>query len=217
MADIYREVEEDLRRDRAAQLWKKYRYFVYAILAVLILGAVANHGWRFYDIKQRSAQSEDFGLALELVRDGETATALEALSELADGGSGYGLLAAFERAKLLAGSGDPGAAVEVWSEIARSADTPPAFRDLATLLSVMHQLEDGDSAALRDQLDPLTAGGQPFRPTALELQAVIALKDGDRAAARNLFGQIVSEPGAPSGQRTRAAQMLAALQDVEAE
>ncbi len=42
MADIFREIDEEVRRDKAAELWKKYGWVVTA-LAVLVVVGVA--GW----------------------------------------------------------------------------------------------------------------------------------------------------------------------------
>src|SRR4051812_36263685 len=57
---------------------------------------------------------------------------------LAQGGGGYGVLAAFERAELMARTGDRKGAVDTYEKIAASAELDPELRDLATLLAVMH-------------------------------------------------------------------------------
>ena len=49
MADIFREVEEELRRDRAEELWKKYGRYVIALAALVILAVGGVQGWRAYD------------------------------------------------------------------------------------------------------------------------------------------------------------------------
>ncbi len=40
MADIFREIDEEVRRDRAAELWKKYGWLLTG-LAVLAVAAMA--------------------------------------------------------------------------------------------------------------------------------------------------------------------------------
>ena len=45
MADIFREIDEEVRRDKAAELWKKYGWVVTS-LAVLAVLAVA--GWQYW-------------------------------------------------------------------------------------------------------------------------------------------------------------------------
>jgi hypothetical protein len=75
----------------------------------------------------------------------------------------------------------------------------------------MHQIDDGDPAALQGRLDGLSGPGEPFRASALEMSAVLALRAGDKEKARSLYTQIVDDLGAPTGLRGRATQMLAAL------
>ena len=82
---------------------------------------------------------------------------------------------------------------------------------MATLLSVMHQIDEGDAEALHTRLAPLAAPGHPFRASALEAQALLALREGDLAAARDLYTQVVDDIEAPARLRARATQVLAAL------
>jgi hypothetical protein len=46
MSDIFREVDEDVRRDKAAEFWKKYQNYIIAGAALIVLAAA---GWRFYE------------------------------------------------------------------------------------------------------------------------------------------------------------------------
>ena len=46
MADIFQEVDEELRGDRASALWAKYQNVVYGLVALIILGTAATIGLR---------------------------------------------------------------------------------------------------------------------------------------------------------------------------
>ena len=213
MADIFREVEEDLRREKAERLWKRYGKIVIAVAVVVILAMAGFQGWRAYDLQQREAQSDAFAAALSTAQAGDTAGAVNALGELSDpDGGGYGGLAAMERARLLAETGDLGGAIDLWDRIAADSGLGPGFRDVATLLSVMHQIDQGEPSALRGRLEPLAEDGAPFRGSAWELLAVLALRAGDTAAARELYTRISDDLELPAGLRARAAQMIAALE-----
>src|SRR3954466_12485457 len=90
MSDIFREVDEEVRRDQAAQIWSRYQN-LFIGLAVLVVAATA--GWRFYD-HYRTRQAEDAGAkyqaALALARDGKTAEAEGAFEQIAKSGpKGY--------------------------------------------------------------------------------------------------------------------------------
>ena len=212
MADVFKEVDEALREDRLTKLWKRYSRAVIA-LAVAVVAAVAGlQGWRAYDLNRRSELSDRYAAALEQAVAGQTAPALNAFADLSNSGDGgYPGLAAFERARMLAESGDLDGAVATWGRIAENTALGPGFRSVAVLLSAMHRLDDGDPAALRERLEPLAVVGQPFRASALEMRALLALREGDRETAREHYTKIADDRAAPSGVRARAAQMQAAL------
>ncbi len=214
MADIFKEVDEDLRRDNLEKLWKKYGFQIVGMAAAVVLGVAGVQGWRAYDLDQRGKLSDRYGAALELSQGGETAAGLDAmidLSEVSD--DGYAGLAAFEEARLRVESGDTAGAIALWDRIAEGSGLGPGFKEAATLFSILHQIDSGDPAALRARLQPLATDSQPFRSTARELLAVIALGEGDTAAARALYTEISDDREASAGLRQRATQMLAALKE----
>jgi hypothetical protein len=127
------------------------------------------------------------------------------------GAGGYRGLAALREAALRAESGDTAGAVATWDRMAQSSDLGEGFREIATLLSVMHQMNQGDPGALQARLAPLTGPGKAFRATALELSALLALRAGDRQTAREHYTALADDRAVPTGLRGRATQMLNAL------
>ena len=212
MADIFKEIEEDLRRDKAAQWWKRYSLYIYAAAAAVVIGVAGYQGWRAYDVNLRSQQSDSYAAALQLAESGDIARAREALGEFSDPtGGGYELLGALTEARLAAEAGDMARAEEIWQGLAENRRAGRAVSDLGTLLSVMRRMDNGDPAALHGELRPLAAPQAPYRFTALELLAVLALRQGDAAAAREHLAAITDDPAAPATSRSRAAELLASL------
>ncbi len=214
MADIFQEVDDDLKKDKATAWWKRYGRYVYLAVALIVGGTAAFQAWVAYDLDQRSARSDAYSEALALAAGGsDEAKALADLSEIASGEDSYGLLASFDEARLLAAAERTDEAVAIWDRIAASQGTDQAFGAVATLLSVMHQVDDGDIPSLRARLEPLAVTGNAFRPTALELMATLALRENDKQTARDLFTQLSDDLAAPAGIRARATQMIEALKD----
>ncbi len=212
MADLFREVEEDLRRENLEKLWKKYGKLVIALSVAVVLAVGGVQAWRVYDQKRQEELSDRFAAALAEAQGGGAAAAIAALSEFgspSDGG--YAGLAALERARLLAESGDRDGAVALWDRIAADSALGPGFRDIAVLLSVLHQIDTADPEVLRARLEPLAGDAKAFRGSAWELMAVLALRAGDKAGATELYTKISDDREIPAGLRARAAQMLAAL------
>lgn len=211
MADIFKEVDEELRRDRAEEIWRKYRVPVIGFVVTVALGVGAWEVWKRVDQGNRLEASEAFAAALEQVDIGQEAAALNALAEIESGSTAYADLAAFKRAELLAGQGQSAQAIEVWDRLAKNKDLANGLAEAALIFSVMHQVESGDAAVLTARLAPLIGEGRPYRHTAMELQAALALKQGNNGQAADLYQQIADDPEAPGGLRTRAAQMLSLL------
>ncbi len=212
MADIFQEIEEDLRRERMKRLWDRYGLFLVGGLLVLALGLAGWQGWRWYEREQRLRAAERFAAALATAARGEHAAAIEAFAALGqDGPSGYRLLARLQEAAGRGAQGDRAGAVGLYESLATDTALPSLYRDLAVLLSVLHQANEGDAAALAARLEPLAAEGAPFRHSARELQAALALRRGDRAAAEALLARLAEDAAAPVGARRRAAELLASL------
>ena len=211
MADIFREVNEELKRDRASELARKYGPYFIGFAVAIVLGTLGYNLWRDWDLERRSERSDQFNAALELASDGQNDAAVAALAELGEPDGAYGTLAVFERARLLAEDGRLHEALAAWEILAASDAAGPALQGTARLFFVMNQIDDGDPGELRVMLEPLLVAGNGFRPLAMELNAVLMLREGDRDAARQIYAEIADDLTAPPGLRARAAQVLASL------
>src|SRR5437667_11531607 len=118
VSDIFREIDEELRRDNLLQLWSRYgRYLIgLAVLVLVIAGGIV--AWRDHQLSERRAQSTRYASALSLARDGKEVEATQVFAAIAREGGGYAVLAAFEEAELLAKSGDRKGAVAAYDRIA---------------------------------------------------------------------------------------------------
>lgn len=211
---LFREVDEDLRHEQMARVWKKYGGIVVAAALAIVIAVAGYQGWQAWERSTREDAAARFQAAMQALSAGQQETALDQFSQLAeDAGTGYGPVAALRRATLLAEQGDTAGAIAAFRAVAANGSADPAFRNLATVLAVLHALEGGAESAdaLIAELQPLTDPANAFRFSALELTALLTLRQGDEARARELYTQLAGEAGAPSGVRTRAQQMVAAL------
>ena len=213
MSDIFREVDEEIRKERYATLWKKYGAYVIAAAVALVLAVAGYQGWQQWQRSQALSASDSYNAAVTQLQQGNTEEGLQQLGEMADpSGDGYALLAAFRRAELLAEQGATQEAVAIWNEIAGSGGNDP-LRQLADVFAVMHQVDSGDPGQLAGRLQPLADEDSPYRWTAIELQATLAHQQGDDEQAVELFKQIADGGDVPPAQRRRATQMLELLQE----
>jgi hypothetical protein len=211
VSDIFREIDEELRRDNLLKLWARYRRYIVgtAVFALVVAGSIV--AWRDHQLSERRAQSARYASAMNLARDGKDADALKVFGAVAHEGGGYAVLAAFEEAVLLAKSGDREVAAAAYDRIAATGELDPNFRGLAVLLSVLQRMPEADPQTTIDRLAPLTASGNAWRPSAIELTALARLKLGDKSGALDLFKSLADDAATPQALRARAAEMAVAL------
>lgn len=208
---LLREIDDDLRHEKYAKLWKQYGAHVVAAAFLLVAGVAGYQGWRHYDINNREALGERFSDAMRLARDDGQADAANAFSGLAREGGGYSVLARLQEAALHAAGKDRAAAAAIYRELADDSGADAVYRDLAVVLGVLQEMEGGDSSTLTLRLAPLTADANPWRHSAREISAVLAFSSGDRDKAVEIFTGLAKDSSAPEGIRARAGEMLAAI------
>ena len=213
VADIFDEVDEELRRDRAKVLWDKYGKLIIAAAVLIVIATSANVFWRNYTEQQRLENARAFMEATVQARAGEVDQAIDGFVALAaEGQAGYALIARFRAAALKAENGDLEGAIADYAALAADGDLDPIYRDLATLMRVISEADTGDPGTLIQDLEPLAAEARPWRHTAREFTAVQHLRQGKTAEARQTLTMLADDLEAPRGIRARASEMLRALE-----
>ena len=132
MSDVFREVDDDIRRERASEFWKRYGTIVIVVAALIVVGI---GGWRLYDYwqDQRAAAFGDrYAAAIALAEAGDDEGARAAFAALAaDSAGGYPVLARLATAAEQAKAGDVEGAAAAYRTVAAEADGPMA--DIARL------------------------------------------------------------------------------------
>lgn len=212
MADIFREVDEEVRKDRARTLWQRYGIYVYIVIGALVVGTAGNQYWQYYREQQRLEESALYQEAVEALQRQQTTEAINGFARLGnEGGTGYQVLGRLREAAARAENGDLSGAVRAYDQLASDGDVDAVYRDLARLLAAMHLVNDGDADAVSERVGPLRGDGQPWRFSAREIEAVLALRENRRQEAREILQGLVDDAETPSGVRGRANELLAAL------
>jgi hypothetical protein len=208
MADFFREVDEEVRRDRAIDFWKKYQNYIVALAILAILGAAGWRGWESWRLSKAQTAGAQFEAASQLARENkpdEARAAFETLVQTAP--SGYALLAKFRVADELAGK-DKAAAVKAFDALAGDPAADELLQDVARLRAAMLRLDDADEAEVDRRLQSIAASGGPFRHSARELMALAALKANNFESAGKWLDMLVVDQQTPPGLRQRAEAWL---------
>lgn len=208
MSDIFTEVDDEVRRDKAEAFWRKYQNHVFAAALAIVLVAA---GYRYYDYTRglaAEAAGVEFAKAIELDRAGKGAEAQAALAKLAsDAPTGYRVIARLAGAATLANSDAPGA-IQAYDVLANDAGLGPLFQDAAKLRGALLRMDAGESDKAKPTLEALAAPDGAFRHSAREALGALALKAGDIAAAGKWLDMAVSDPDAPEGVKKNAEALL---------
>lgn len=211
MTDIFREIDEDLRRDRYSKLFRRLAPFLITIIVLIIAGVGGWQSWRWLDRQSAEQAGARFEGALQAARDGKSDEAEQALASIsADGPAGYQLLSRF-RLAALEGAKDPAAGAAAFTAIANDSSIDATWRDLARLRATLLQVGTLSPDEVQAALQPLAAPGQPWRYTALETLGLVALNAGNFDEAGRWFDQIMTDPAAPPNLRRRVQEVYLAI------
>ncbi len=213
MSDIFDEVEEDLRADRAQRFLKRYGTWIAVAMLLVVAGVAGLQGWRWWQDRQSVKAAEAFlaaSAAAAVPNADAKAVAAQFVGAAAGAPEGYSTLARLRAAALLVGADTP-AALAQYDALSRDTAVEPLYRDLATLLWGLHGLGVTEPAQIESRLAPLAVATNPWHASVEEVRALAALQRGDATAARQGLEALANDVTAPQGVRERAGRLIAGL------
>ena len=209
---IFREVDEDVRRDRMEAALKKYGLYGIAAAVVVIAGVAGGVVWRDMQAEAQLDRGGRFEQALDLVTGNKPAEAAEIFEQLAaEVNDTFQALAGQQAAAARAAAGDEKVALAAYDRLAANPDLPELQRDLAAIKGALIALRtDGADAALQ-RLAPVAEGAGPFRNIAREIKAGALVKKGDKPAAIAELKALSEDATSTANQQRRVAEYLRAL------
>jgi hypothetical protein len=210
VADIFQEVDEEVRREQLQKLWQRYGNLIIAACVLIVVAVGAWRGYEWWQTKKAGESGAAFENAVTLAEAGKHQEAEAAFAKLAaDGTAGYRALARLREAAELAQTDRP-AAVKAYDEIAADGSAGSVIQQLAAVRAGILLVDTAPYSDMRQRLESLTAADKTFRHTARELLALSAWKTGDMTAAKQWADMITTDPQSPEASRSRA-QVLSEL------
>lgn len=209
--NIFREVDEELRRDRARALWRRFAPFVIGAAVAVVAIVAVNEGWTWYHSNNAAASSDELYAAFDAIDGGDLAAARTQLDTLIGNGSGsYPVLAQFRKAGVLAREGNVAAAVAEYDALANSQSNA-RLRELALVLGGTLMVDGGTLSDVDSRVGSIATEGSPLRNAAREALGLAQYKAGDFAAAQASFEAVINDPMAQTNARNRMGFYLAQL------
>jgi hypothetical protein len=207
-----REVDENLRRDRARDIAKRYAKWI-ALGVVLFLAAVA--GWLYWQERQREQAAKESEQLAEIYRGigtGNIKAAPQRLGALAaDGTDVTRASALFAAAAIALQQNDRKGAVERFRAVQNDSGLPQPYRDLALVRLTTIEFDQIKPEEVITRMQPLAKAGEPWFGSAGELTAMALLRQNKKAEAGRLFAAIAFDREAPDTIRARAVQLAGSL------
>lgn len=209
---LFREVDEELRRERLEKLWDRYGIYVVVAAALLVLGVAGYQYTRSREVAAAQAAGARYEEALRLSAEGKADEATKAFNALAETGpQGYATLARLQLAGAAVEAGRTADAVSAYDALARDSGIDPLLRGYAQLQGAALRAGDADFTEMQNRLNDLTADTSPWRYSARELLGLSALKAGRIEEARKAFEQLLADQRTPPSIMERARIAMAGV------
>jgi hypothetical protein len=209
VSDIFREVEEDVRKERLQKLWKAFGGYVIALLGLAVLGVGGWQLWLRYEDSQRAKAAGQFAAAQHITNATEAAAAYDALSKSAPGG--YGELSRLAKANALASGGKNKDAVAIYRDISDSDSGP--LGAVARLRAAWILADNTPRADLVTMLSPINSDTNAWHEMAREVLAYNDYKAGKVNDAAGEFDILANDPQSPDALKNRARAFAAFLHE----
>ena len=207
-----REVDEELRRDELARLWKRWGRVLVAAIAIGLIAFGAFLWWRDYQAKQAGLEGEKLNATIEQLSQSRFDQAAPALKELGQSSRpGYRAASQLAAGAVASQRGDTKAAIAAFSSVAKDEKVAEPFRNLALIRQTTVEFDTLSPDQVIARMQPLAQKGSPWFGSAGELVAAAHLKAGRTEDAGALYAAMAADPGVPQTLRSRAAQMASVL------
>jgi hypothetical protein len=209
LSDIFREVEEDVRRERFQKLWKAYGSYAIAALVLLFAGI---GGWQFWERHQLAERQKVSDAFIAAQRISNPQTAAGTFSDLArTAPKGYATVARLAQAGAMLASGQRDGAIALYKQIAK--DDSGTIGSVARLRAAWALSETGSRTELAELLKPLDQPGSAWRGNAREVLAYADYRAMDTKSALTKYSELAVDPESPDGLRSRAKAMVTFLKN----
>lgn len=219
MVDIFDEVSDDLRAERAVKMLRRYGGLIILAAILVLISVGAQQSWQYYRGQQNAkAATAYIALNNQITAQGagittaqQVADAKALVSFAVTAPPGYRSMAKLRAAALYANAGQIDAAEALWNDVSADTQADKLIRNLADLLWAQHALGTAPDNVVLARLKPLTVPENPYHALAEETQALLYMHQDKPDEAKALFSQISADPNAPQGVRNRADGLLAKL------
>ncbi|MBD5405635.1 tetratricopeptide repeat protein [bacterium] len=205
-----REVNEDVRTEKAILFWNKYKYYIIGIIVLILAITISKN---VYESNKKETSLKQ-AVAFERIMSNKTSSAdkIKELEEFVKSAKyGYRDIAYFNIYSMQLESGDIASAIDTLKTIIKKA-TDSSFKDLAilklaTLNFAQNDITDSQKTEIIKLLSKISAS-KPFYFSAQFVLGVIYISQNNPNLAKTTFDRIVENEKTPIGLKSQSLNML---------
>lgn len=207
-----REVDENLRRDRAADFAKRYGKWLIAGVLLFLAASGGFIWWKQEQLQKSEGEVEQLAVTYRDIGSGNAAKAPAQLDALDDSSSkGIRASVLFTRAALAIQQNDIKKAIATYKAIAADESLPRPYRDAALVRQTALDFDQLKPEQVIARLQLLAKPGEPWFGSAGEMTALALIKQGKRQEAGQLFATLAKDKSVSETIRGRAVQIASTL------
>ncbi|WP_246331664.1 tetratricopeptide repeat protein [Sphingomonas chungangi] len=207
-----REVDEEVRREQAQKLARRYGVIV-AVIVVLALAAFGGTlWWRSHQAAVAGQRGDAFTDAMANISNGKEAEAKKQLATMVGSDAkGYAPLARMLQADLLVRERKDADGAAAFLKLSQDGSVPQPLRDVALMRATTLQFDTLPPQQVIDRMKPLAQTGNPWFGSAGEMTGLAWMKLGQPKKAGEMFVAMTKDKSVPASLRSRVAQLAADL------
>jgi hypothetical protein len=209
---FFREVDDEVRRERVATIARRYGVIVGGIVILALIALAAVLVWRSHAETVAGERGEQFTAAMSSLTAGNSVAANKGLDPLIDeNAKGYAPMARLLKADMLVQQGKDKEGVVAFQKVADDSDVPQPLRDLALVRATALGFDGLAPQEAINRLKPLAVPGGAWFGSAGEMTAIAYMQLNQPQKAGPLFAQIARDKTVPQTIQQRAKQLAADL------
>ena len=212
MADVFEEVEEELRSARYVSLARKGWPYAAALVVVALLITLGVWGYNSHQVSEEAKASVIYGQGVDAFANGDLEGADRKFASLsASAPAGYRSLSLMQQAAVRVAKNKPDEAVRLLDQAAKVAPND-IIGDAARLKAAYLLMDTRPLAEIEARLNPLAAEKHPYRLIAREALGMARLQGGKLKDAQGDFAILSLAQDVSEAARTRAQAAMALIQ-----
>jgi len=212
---LFREVDEEVRRDKATQIWNRFGNLIVAACVGVVLFVGGFKGWEYWQAQLAEKAGMEWYNAIRLSEEGKTAEADAAFEEITKSGHlGYSVLAKLAQAARLGRDGKTPEAVKLYEDVAANTSADQPLRDLARVRAAYLLVDSASADDLARRVAGLDVATSSWRHAVRELLVLANFRAGNIKAADEQATLILADPATPAALRSRTIIVSAQLQSM---